>query len=67
MLELAGAAEFRLRNYLPAEAMLAKALKLAEAADAKRAAGEPRHCAPVSFFGISSPMLMRLVMQPLHL
>src|SRR3546814_4432275 len=33
----------------------------------ERAAGEPRHCAPVSFFGISSPMLMRLVMQPLHL
>ncbi|MBA4177486.1 MAG: PEP-CTERM system TPR-repeat protein PrsT [Leptothrix sp. (in: Bacteria)] len=29
VLELAGAAEFRLRNYLPAEAMLAKALKLA--------------------------------------
>ncbi|MDO9072975.1 MAG: PEP-CTERM system TPR-repeat protein PrsT [Rubrivivax sp.] len=29
VLELAGAADFRLRNYLPAEAMLAKALKLA--------------------------------------
>ncbi|WP_397536312.1 XrtA/PEP-CTERM system TPR-repeat protein PrsT, partial [Roseateles sp.] len=29
VLELAGAAEFRLRNYLPAEAMLSKALKLA--------------------------------------
>jgi putative PEP-CTERM system TPR-repeat lipoprotein len=28
-LELAGAAEFRLRNYLPAEALLGKALKLA--------------------------------------
>lgn len=29
VLELAGAAEFRLRNYLPAEALLSKALKLA--------------------------------------
>lgn len=29
VLELAGAAEFRLRNYLPAEALLAKGLKLA--------------------------------------